>query len=207
MAAWEPKFGFSVLESLFQQHPGQVEDLTYHCRFAAHGTHMMKAIASPLLLVILAAAGCADERVRPNPANASEKRADRLVFPEAVAADDRAVNQIVRDAMMACLDDDYDRFRGLWSATEEPLKRKQFERQWQPVRRISIRKIQPMRHARNERLLYYVHAGFEFGVGARRPESDAVFLIVRENDTWRLARAPKSLVKQVRQKSTDDEQS
>lgn len=167
----------------------------------------MKAAASPILPIVLAAAGCADDRARPDPVSPADRGAHRLVFPQALAADDRTVNQLVRDAMMSCLDDDYDNFRALWSATEQPIKRAQFERHWQPVRRIFIRKIQPMRHAESERLLYYVHAGFEFGVGARRSQGDAVFLIVRENDTWRLARAPKSLTTQVRQKDNDSGQS
>lgn len=174
----------------------------------------MKATASQILAVLLVVCGCTNDTA-PLPespdssgaAKAPEADAGRLVFPESVATGDGTVNELVRAAMTACLDNDYDALRALWSATERPLKRRQFDRQWQPVRRITVREVQPMRYAEDDRLLYYVHAGFEFGVGARQPERDVVLLVVLQNEAWRLARAPKSLVRQVRDKNSDDAES
>jgi hypothetical protein len=164
----------------------------------------MRPVTTLTLALLIPIGGCEPERkeaTRPEP---DEPRADRLMFPESAAAADPAVNRAVREALIACIDDDYDRFRASWSTAEPPMKRRKFERYWQPVRTIRVRRVQPMRHAQDGRLLYYVDAAIEFGVGAREPRRDVIFLVVRENDTWRLARAPKSLVNQVRGEQGQD---
>jgi hypothetical protein len=64
-----------------------------------------------------------------------------------------------------------------------------------------------MRHAEDGRLLFYVDAAIEFGPGVRGAHRDVLFLVVRENEAWRLARAPKSLVESVRGEGADDGES
>jgi len=128
-----------------------------------------------------------------------------LDFPVEAASDDPAVNEVVRSSLLACLRGDYNRFRSHWSPTEEPLRRQQFERSWQPIRKIAVATVQPMRHADHGGLLYYVHARLEFGPGAKQTSREVVVLIVREGESWHLARAPKSLVKQLLQTDADPE--
>lgn len=188
--------GFPILKWPLGRHPSRAT--------SGHRTRVVKAAAWQVLLVVLALGGCADDPAKTSRATASGQEPTRLVFPKSAQVDDPSVNEVVRAMMTACIENDYARFRALWSATEQPLKRRQFDRRWQPIRRITIRKVQPMRHADDQRLLYYVHAGFEFGAGAREPKREVVFLMVWQNDAWRLGRAPKSLVKQVLDKNIRD---
>ena len=165
----------------------------------------MRPVTTLTLALLISIGGCKPEREEAARTQTTESQADRLMFPEsAAAAADPAVNRAVREALLACIDDDYDRFRASWSTAEPPMKRRKFKRYWQPVRTIHVRRVQSMRHAQDGRLLYYVDAAIEFGVGGREPRRDVIFLVVRENDTWRLARAPKSLVNQVRGEQGQD---
>ncbi len=158
----------------------------------------------PTFALLLSPAACTHEPEDSLPAEKAPPPAERLVFPESTAAEDPDVNQAIREALKACLEGDYDRFRASWSAAEPPMESRKFHRHWQPVRSIEVREVQPMRHAEDGRLLFYVDAAIEFGPGAREAHRDVLFLVVRESEAWRLARAPKSLVESVRGERAED---
>lgn len=140
--------------------------------------------------------GCARDEPESQAAPAVE-RAVQVVFPAAVEVDDATVNDFVRTTIEACASADYDRFRALWGASEEPFTREQFERGWQTARRIEIHDIQPMRHPKDGSILYYVHAGVELAPQIREPKREVVLLIVKRGGHWRLAKAPETVRKRV----------
>lgn len=111
--------------------------------------------------------------------------------------DDPTVNGFVRATIEACASADYERFRALWSATEEPLSREQFERGWRTARRIEVHALQPLRHPKDGSILYYIHASVELAPQVREPKREVVLLIVKRDGRWRLARAPDSVRKRV----------
>ena len=120
-----------------------------------------------------------------------------MVFPPSLEVGDATVNDFVRTAIEACASADYDRFRALWGATEEPFTREQFERGWQTARRIEVHALQPMRHPKDGGILYCIHASVELAPQVREPNRDVVLLIVKRGGQWRLARAPDSVRKRV----------
>ena len=163
----------------------------------------MRRCGTSVILLMAALAGC-DRQEKAAPFGpASGEVVGTLDFPVSAAAKDPAVNDLVRSALMACLRGDYSRFRSFWSPTEEPPPRQQFERSWQPIRKISVHAVQPMRHTERGDVLYYVHVGIEFGPGAKHASRELVVLVVHEGHTWCLARAPQSLRKEVLK--TDDD--
>lgn len=132
------------------------------------------------------------------------KREDLLVFPEALRVADAAVNRFVERAMRVCGDGDYDKFRLLWTAREEPLPRNEYDQGWQAVRKIRIRALQVFRLDEGARdstgqgdIVYILAAGVSLDpdhpAGRREPERSVILNVVREHDQWRLARAPRPM--------------
>ncbi len=146
-------------------------------------------------------AGCSSEPEIES-AGADASLSAKIDFPPSARADDDSVNSIVERALQACVRNQYEEFRSLWLATDEPVKKRHYEQKWQPVRHIVVRKVQPMRHAQDDSILYYVDVNLEFGRGSRKGERDIVFLVVKNNETWRLSRAPKSLVQKIAMEKT-----
>lgn len=122
-----------------------------------------------------------------------------LDFPERLYVDDASVNDFVRRAMTVCVAGAYDPFRLLWSATDEPISREQFELGWRAVRAIHVRGLRRVRTVAADAPAYALHAQVQLDATALAPEQDAerdvVLMCVWEHEAWRLAHAPKRIRK------------
>lgn len=137
--------------------------------------------------------------------------AELLVFPDEVRVEDPSVNEFVESAMTACASGDYERFRLLWSVRQEPLPRNEYEEGWQAVQKIEIRALERafLSNGTEPQLsetekAYVILADVSLDptrrAGQREPLREVVLMMVREQDTWRLTRAPKALRNWVRDK-------
>jgi len=123
-----------------------------------------------------------------------------LRFPRKLHSDDERVNRFVEKAMMTCAAGSYDDFRVLWTAEQEPLARAEYDAGWEAVRLIQVRALEPVKVARDTEggevlekkyvLLAEVRFDPEHPAGRKTPEREVVVLLTREQDRWRLARAP-----------------
>ncbi len=128
-----------------------------------------------------------------------------LVFPPSLYVEDASVNDFLRRAMHVCVRGEYDAFRLLWSAREDPLARAEFETGWQAVQQIRIRALQRVRLATDDtakgtvstREVYALLADVQLDpslpAGQQESRRDVVLMILREHDEWRLGNAPKSM--------------
>ena len=134
-----------------------------------------------------------------------------LVFPDDLRMADAGVNEFVARAMTTCAKGEYDAFRLLWSAREEPLPREEFEQGWQAVQTIRVRALEKVKLAPDARttppqdevayaLLAEVSLDPTHKAGQREPQREVVLMLTREHDEWRLARAPKPMRNWVRDK-------
>jgi hypothetical protein len=171
-----------------------------------------------LLCVVSTSAGCRREeetaKSEPVPAQAARPQpADVLVFPNEMRVEDDSVNVFLERAMAVCTTGDYQAFRLLWSAREEPLPQDEFEEGWQAVREIRIRLLEKVllapeagSEAGIDRTVYAVYADVrldpEHTAGRREPEREVVLMLVHEHDDWRLAEAPKSVRTWVKEKAS-----
>ncbi len=133
-----------------------------------------------------------------------QKRKELLVFPDEVRVEDASVNDFLERAMEDCASGDYDKFRLLWSARQEPLPRDEFEQGWQAVRQIRIRALQrvmlapdPDHELDQGETVYAFLADVALDpmhrAGQREPNREVVLMVIREHEQWRLARAPKPM--------------
>ena len=147
--------------------------------------------------------------------NAQKKPADLLVFPSALQTEDVSVNAFVKSAMMDCAGGDYDVFRLLWSAREDPLPRGEYEQGWQAAREIRIRALEkvmlsadPTRGRDEDETVYVILANVSLDpthrAGHREANREVVLMLVREHDTWRLARAPKKMRTWIKERVSGD---
>ena len=148
-----------------------------------------------------------DAQVEPSPdsADADEQQPKTvLVFPNEFHVDDDSVNAFVSRTMNTCAGGEYDAFRLLWSAREDPLPRDEFEEGWKAVQEIRVRALEPARLAADPdrgfpdpRTVYAVLADVTFDPTHRaargEPQRRVVLMLIREHDQWRLGRAPKSM--------------
>jgi len=134
-----------------------------------------------------------------------------FVFPTEERVEDPGINAFVERAMSACAEGDYDAFRLLWTARKEPLPRKEFESGWKAVQEIRVRALDQVRLAseddpagREGPTVYVLYADIDLDpaqqAGQRKPHRTVVALVVREHDTWKLAKAPKVVREWVKQK-------
>lgn len=114
-------------------------------------------------------------------------------FPEELQAKDRTVSALIREVIDTCVAGDYEHFRLLWSAKEDPFPRDAFERGWRAVRRVRILDVQPFRRRVENDLVFGVHAYVELDESVPERSPDVVLLIVKEAERWRLAEAPPAL--------------
>jgi len=166
---------------------------------------------SPLIL-ICAALLCFGSACRPDQDGATDgdqpgavrKPTDLLVFPSELYAEDASVNAFVIRAMTDCASGDYEKFRLLWSAREEPLPRNEYEQGWQAVQKITIRALEkvilaedPARGRDESETVYVILADVSLDpthrAGQREPHREVAMMLVRETDEWRLSRAPKRM--------------
>jgi hypothetical protein len=143
------------------------------------------------------AAGASDDAPVPKPA-------DVLLFPEALRVADAGVNEFVTTAMAACAKGDYEAFRLLWSARESPLPRDEFEQGWNAAKKIEICALQkgllepePAAGRETAETVYALLAEVTLDpthpAGKKEPKREAVLMLTREHDQWRIARAPKPM--------------
>ena len=143
---------------------------------------------------------------------AETPQANLLVFPESLYVEDASVNAFVRRAMDVCARGEYEPFRLLWSAREEPLHRDEFETGWQAVEEIRIRALEQVMLAADDpaddaggiRPAYAVFAEVQLDpslpAGQDEPARDVVLMIVSEHAEWRLGHAPKSVRAWIKQR-------
>ena len=152
----------------------------------------------PLVLAVSAAVGLGGcERESGQPAEPPPKADESPIdFPPAVQSDDPTVNQFVRQITETCVRGDYEEFRLLWSVREDPFPRQEFERGWKALEKVRVLAVQKRKTLEGQDL-YYIHTRVELDDSVPEPARDVVLLIVRENDRWRLAKAPAHLRKKV----------
>lgn len=141
------------------------------------------------------------------------KQADLLVFPPELRVADSTVNEFATKAMTVCAAGEYEAFRLLWSAREDPLPREEFEEGWQAVQTIKVRALERVmldadpNTGRNEPeevyvLLAEVSLDPEHRAGQKKPQRQVVLMLTREHEQWRLAQAPKPMREWVKTKFT-----
>lgn len=153
----------------------------------------------PGLVCVCFAANCREEPVSPAPPSDAVKAnapAGVIEFPADVRVADASVNDFVHKVLSTCQSGDYDAFRLLWSASEEPFPRTRYERAWKSFRRARVLALTEMRTP-DLQPVYVVHATVDLDASVPDPEREIVLLIKRENDAWHLARPPEHLVRKV----------
>ncbi len=138
-------------------------------------------------------AQCAkEEAVEPSP---TPSIADSVVFPDSLRADDESVNEFFMSIIKTCKEGDYETFRLLWSAHEEPITLQEFQRGWQADPKVTVLDLRRMRTEEGE-VVYLLRALVKLDPDlVPEPERDVVLLFRKEHGQWRLARAPKSAAK------------
>lgn len=127
-----------------------------------------------------------------------------LTFPPELMVADATVNEFVAEAMQTCANGDYDSFRLLWSAREELITKREYERGWRAVLSMEIRALKEVKlapdAARGEtepRTVYAVFAQVAFDPAQTADQQDVerqvVLVVQREHDAWRLGKAPRGL--------------
>ncbi len=147
-------------------------------------------------------------------AGGDAKRADVLVFPDALKVEDASVNEFVTDAMRTCGSGDYNAFRLLWSVRDDPLPRGEFEEGWDAVQTIRVEELRKVMLAGDSagdgaavksdgggvaglETVYVMVAGVEldpaYRIGRSEPQREVILMLVREHDAWKLAQPPKKM--------------
>lgn len=134
-----------------------------------------------------------------------------LAFPDELRVTDKAVNDFLDHAMRLGASGNYDEFRLLWSARDEPLSRAEYDEGWQAVRTIRIRALERVQLASGDGPapptvdpVYAAYAEVELDptqkAGKREARRKVICMLVQEHGEWRLARAPKPLREWLRTK-------
>jgi len=118
-------------------------------------------------------------------------------FPADMQPDDPSVTAFIRNVIDTCVTGDYDAFRLLWSAREDPYPRDAFERGWRAVQRVTFVHVKKFRRRAEADIAYGVHAHVELDDSVSEPRREVVFLIIHEAGQWRLARPPAGLSEQL----------
>ena len=132
----------------------------------------------------------------------AQPRGDLLVFPGELRVEDESVNEFVVRAMTTCASGDYAAFRLLWSVLQEPLPRDEYKKGWQAVQEIRIRALKEIALAPGSqedpgesKTAYVVVADVALDpshpAARSQPQRQAVLMIVKEREEWRLAQATK----------------
>lgn len=167
-----------------------------------------------LLLGMLAFAGCEREKRNPRPTPPPEESspASLVLFPPEVQADDPAVNAFIRKAINICVTKDetgkpnYDAFRLLWSALEEPLGEQEFLRGFAATQKVTILDVMKRRTADDE-IVYLVHCLVELDPEqVPEPTRDIVMLLRKENGQWRVATPPRKEVQALKARYAHERQ-
>ncbi|MBN1514916.1 MAG: hypothetical protein JXB13_23095 [Phycisphaerae bacterium] len=125
------------------------------------------------------------------------ERGARVDFPAELQPDDPSVVSFMRRVIDTCVEGEYDAFRLLWSAREDPYPRDAFERGWRAVQRVTFVHVKKFRRRAEGDVAYGVRARVELDDSVPEPRRDVVFLIIHEAGQWRLARPPAGLSEQL----------
>jgi hypothetical protein len=148
-----------------------------------------------VLLAAAAAAGCAKKESTKATPTPSPEPIGLLDFPAELRAEDPTVNEFLIQAIQTCVDEDYDAFRLLWSAREEPISEQEFKRGWQANPKVYIKDLRKGPTEDGE-AFYAVRALVKLDPAmVPEPERDIVMLLVMEDGKWRLATPPRDVVR------------
>lgn len=159
--------------------------------------------------ITLLGASCNKEAQTPDKPTVAVQSKTNLIFPDQLRVDDATVNTFVRSALTQCASSDYEAFRSLWTAKQEPISKAEFSEGWDAVRRIEVRALEKVLLAMGDDgkttepvyvLLAEVELDAAARVGKREPIREIVLMLVREHDQWRLAGAPKEMREWVKSK-------
>ncbi|MFQ5461749.1 MAG: hypothetical protein ACE5E5_03885 [Phycisphaerae bacterium] len=181
---------------------------------------------------IALAAGCErqpEERAEPvETEQTPESTRAALVFPKSLRVKEAPVNALLEKAMRLCSEGDYENFRMIWTARQEPISRGEFQKGWAAMKEIRIRALERVALASPiggqadagsdaaPEIVYVAYAEMTLdptlleqtahrqSAGTSDAKADArreaVLMIVKELGDWRLAQAPKSMRSWVRKK-------
>lgn len=170
------------------------------------------------LSIALALFGCDPEPVS-NPVGSAAPTPhpspiERVLFPDALRTGYDSVDAFIGEALATCVEGDYEAFRLLWNARQEPLRREEFDQGWQAVESVRVRAVEKVvvpavldemaasdeqvdagEPASDVSFALLVEARFdpEHPVGKRLVNREFVLLILRERNSWRLGRAPEGV--------------
>ena len=164
------------------------------------------ALSAALAGVLLGCRPDKDSTSRDDGSDEVQSEAPRAIlnFPQELMVADATVNEFVTEAMQTCANGDYDSFRLLWSAREELITKREYERGWRAVLSMDIRALEKVKlapdAARGEtepRTVYAVFAHVVFDPAQTADQQDVerqvVLVVLREHDAWRLGKAPRGL--------------
>ncbi|MCB9850901.1 MAG: hypothetical protein H6817_09385 [Phycisphaerales bacterium] len=142
--------------------------------------------------------GCERDTSAEITAHGDANSADSLVvFPESLKTDDPTVNAFIERAIKVSMAEDYESFRLLWSALEQPLGEQEFRLGFRAARKITILDVEK-RRTRDDEIVYLVHCLIELDPNripeTRRdvkPQRDVVLLLRKEGEQWRIATPPR----------------
>jgi hypothetical protein len=125
--------------------------------------------------------GCERSKPRATPTPLPTPAANALIqFPEALRTEDESVNAFIAEAIRVCASEDYDAFRLLWSALEEPIGKQQFQAGFRATRRVTILDLAKRRLPDGE-LVYLVYCLVELDPReVPEPTRDIVLLLRKE---------------------------
>jgi hypothetical protein len=118
--------------------------------------------------------------------------------------EDASLNQFINNALKACAEGDYDKFRLIFATSQRPPERDSFGRIWQGVQGVYVQSVHGPYPNKENQPTYYVHAM----VRLRKPDSkdrtkrDAVVAIFKEGNEWRLGDAPPGAKRKILAAST-----
>lgn len=195
------------------QHPAERRSRTTRnaVRLGRHSRALKLRLLAGLA-VLATTSSCSREVERKPPAGNAAPAVQppvALLFPEGMAADDQVVRAFVAEAMRTCSAGNYEDFRLLWSAREEPLSREEFTRSFRAVKSIRVRALEKALLAGDDpqaeaAVVYAMYGEIDLDpsqpIGERQPTREIVLMLVREHDQWRFAQAPKAMREWVKSK-------
>lgn len=157
----------------------------------------------------MAGVSCREEGGAAAPARIAPEVKVELVFPASLHTPDQSVNEFVQTSLSQCAKGDYEAFRSLWTARQEPITRAEFHEGWNAVKQVEVRALEKALLALGEDsdktvpvfvLLVEVSLDESARVSQRKSVREIVLMLVREHDQWRLAGAPKEMREWIKRK-------
>jgi hypothetical protein len=116
-----------------------------------------------------------------------------LDFPAEIHVEDESVNEFIGQVISICTAGDYEAFRLMWSAKEEPFPRDDFHKAWRSVRRVKVLALRKVMDE-EKNLMYVARANVELDPDIREPHREVIIMMVREDNQWRMRQPPKHVV-------------